>query len=113
MNVHDQEKIINILHNNALITVIDEQNLLATIDHFNLMTSDGKEYNISIPSKGNLFSLLKIYYEKLGKSVNESDFTFLKDIVLKISLKNYLVLINNINIKLFINSKKKYYNIYL
>ena len=87
LNVHSQEKIINILHNNALITVIDVQNLLATIDHFNLMTSDGKEYNISIPSKGNLFSLLKIYYEKLGKSVNESDFTFLKDIAFEDFIK--------------------------
>ena len=87
LNVHSQEKIINILHNNALITVIDVQNLLATIDHFNLMTLDGKEYNISIPSKGNLFSLLKIYYEKLGKSVNESDFTFLKDIAFEDFIK--------------------------
>lgn len=87
MNVHSQEKIINILHNNALITVIDVQNLLATIDHFNLMTLDGKEYNISIPSKGNLFSLLKIYYEKIGKSVNESDFTFLKDIAFEDFIK--------------------------
>ena len=87
LNVHSQEKIINILHNNALITVIDVQNLLATIDHFNLMTSDGKEYNISIPSKGNLFSLLKIYYEKIGKSVNESDFTFLKDIAFEDFIK--------------------------
>ena len=87
LNVHSQEKIINILHNNALITVIDVQNLLATIDHFNLMTLDGKEYNISIPSKGNLFSLLKIYYEKIGKSVNESDFTFLKDIAFEDFIK--------------------------
>ena len=90
LNVHDQEKIINILHNNALITVIDVQNLLATIDHFNLMTLDGKEYNISIPSKGNLFSLLKIYYEKIGKSVNESDFTFLKDIAFEDFIKKII-----------------------
>ena len=87
LDVHNQEKIINIFHNNSLITVIDTQNLLSMIDHFKLMTIEGKEYNISIPSKGNLYNLLKIYYEKTDKSVNENDFTFLKDITFEDFIK--------------------------
>lgn len=80
LDVHNQEKIKNIFHINSLILVFDEQNLLAKIDNINLMTAEGKEYNLTIPSKGDLYNLLKIYFEKIGKSVEENDLKILKDI---------------------------------
>ena len=80
LDVHSQEKIKNIFHDNSIIVVFDVQNLLAKIDNFKLMTPEGKDYNLRIPSKGNLYSLLKIYFEKIGKPVEENDLKILKDI---------------------------------
>ena len=80
LNINDKTKIKDKFDNNATIIVIDALNVLNITNHINLKTAKGIEYNVLIPSSGNLGDLLKIYFNKIGKPIEDNKIKFLKEI---------------------------------
>lgn len=78
--INDKTKIKDKFDNNATIIVIDALNVLNITNHINLKTAKGIEYNVLIPSSGNLGDLLKIYFNKIGKTIEDNKIKFLKEI---------------------------------
>ena len=93
LNINDKRKIGEVfLGNQNVITVFDPKYILDN-NIINLKTARGKEYKMIISPKENMNNLIKKYFEKTGKLIQDKNIDFLKEV----SFEDFIISLSDFN----------------